>query len=192
MIGSPDTQTIPTPELLEREFTDIFGSIPRLPESLVNIIIKPPKARRRSRTSSEQIVAKVFQDGIPRFPEHYMMHIYRPELVHYELCGPLEIAEEFFERISLRTIGQDHAIEVSGKTVAEALLLASYTGEAKASLPEDESLLEELVQNYRSDLERLWDNLVRECRSFEPHRQRAIKLARKIWQQQSLPPESAH
>ncbi|MCK4509698.1 MAG: hypothetical protein KAU27_14205, partial [Desulfuromonadales bacterium] len=192
MIGSPDTESIPASELLEREFTDIFGPISPLPESSVHVITKPPKAPRRSRTSSEQIVSKIFQDGVPRFPEHYLMHIYRPALNHYELRGPLEITEEFFERISLQTIGHDHAIEVSGKTVAEALLFASYTGEAKVSLPEDESLLEELVQNYRSDLDRLWDNLVRECRSFEPHRQRAIKLARKIWQQQSLPPESAH
>jgi hypothetical protein len=192
MIGFSDTQTIPAPELLEREFTDIFGPTPPLPESSVQIITKPPKTRRRSKTSSEQISAKVFQDGIPRFPEHYMMHIYRPELSHYELCGPLEIAEEFFERISLRTIGQDHAIEVTGKTVAEALLLASYSGEAKVSLPADEGLLEELVQSYRSDLEQLWDKLVRECRRFEPHRQTAIKLARKIWQLQGLPPEGAH
>ncbi len=190
IIGSPETQMIPAPELLEREFTDIFGPIPPLPESSVHIVSKTPKVRRKSRTSSEQIAAKVFQDGIPRFPEHYTMHLYRPELTHYELCGPLEITEEFFERISLQTIGLEHVIEVTGRTVAEALLLASYTGEAKVSLPEDESLLEGLVQNYKSDLERLWDNLVRECRRFEPHRQRAIKLARKIWQQQGLPPRT--
>ena len=75
------------------------------------------------------------------------MHIYRPTLTHYELCGPLEIVKEFFDHISLETIEQEHAIEVSGKIVAEALILASYTGETRASLPEDEHLLEEMVLN---------------------------------------------
>jgi hypothetical protein len=140
---------------------------------------------------TEEIADKVFQDGVPRFPEHYLMHIYRPALIHYDLCGPLEIAEEFFGRISLRTPGHDHIIEVSGKIVAEALLLASYGVETKVSLPEDESLLEELVLHYRSDLKRLWDNLVSECRRVEPHRQAAVRLARRIWQRYGLPPENA-
>jgi len=192
LTGSPDTQTLPSAELLEREFASIFGSVPSLPESSVHIGPEPSKGRRRSSAPTEQITTKVFQDGIPRFPEHYLMHIYRPALVHYNLCGPLEITEEFFDRISLRTIGQEHTIEVSGKTVAEALILASYAGESKVSLPEDEAVLEDLVRHYRNDLERLWNDLVRECRRFEPHRQATIKLAKKIWQRQSLPPENTH
>jgi len=192
LIVSPDTQAMPTPELLEREFTAVFGPVPPLPVSAVHTVFDAPKARRRSSASTEQIAAKVFQDGIPRFPEHYLMHIYRPTLVHYDIYGPVEISEEFFDRISLRTVDHEHTIEVSGKIVAEALLLASYAGEAKVSLPEDEGILEELVLHYRSDLDRLWDNLVRECRLFEPHRQAAIKLAKKIWQRQGLPPGSSH
>jgi hypothetical protein len=192
LIGSPDPMTLPTPELLEREFTDLFGPVPTLPEASVQIVSKVPKVRRRSSASTEHIAAKVFQDGIPRFPEHYMMHLYRPVLIQYDLCGPLEIVEEFFERILLRTLTEDQTIEVSGKTVAEALLLASYGGIENVSLPEDESILEELILSYRSDLERLWDNLVRECRRIEPHRQAAIKLARKVWQEHGLPPENAY
>ncbi len=188
LIVSHDTQAMPTPELLEREFTTIFGPVPPLPESAVHTVSDAPKARRRNRTSTEQIATKVFQDGIPRFPEHYLMHIYRPALVHYDICGPLEISEEFFDRISLRTVDHEHTIEVSGKILAEALLLASHASETKVFLPEDESIIAELVVHYRSDLNRLWDNLVRECRSLEPHRQAAIKLAKKIWQQQGLPP----
>jgi hypothetical protein len=182
LIGSPDPLSIPTAEVLEREFTNIFGPVPVLPEGSVHIVPESPKVRRKSSASAEKIAGKVFLDGIPRFPEHYLMHIYRPSLIHYDLCGPLEIAEQFFERISLQTIGKDHIIEVSGKTVAEALRLASYGRDTKVSL----------VRHYRSDLVRLWDNLVRECRRVEPHRQAAIKLARKIWRQQGLPPESAH
>lgn len=192
LIGSADTRTLPAAELLEREFASIFGSIPALPESSVHIGPEPSKGRRRSSAPAEQITSKVFQDGVPRFPEHYLMHIYRPSLVHYNLCGPLEITEEFFDRISLRTIGQEHTIEVSGKTVAEALILASYAGETRVSLPGDETILEELVRHYRTDLERLWNDLVRECRRFEPHRQAAIKLAKKIWKHQNLPPDSTH
>lgn len=190
LIGSPDTQTLPAAELLEREFASIFGSVPALPESSTHTDSGPGKARRRSIAPTERITTKVFEDGVPRFPAHYLMHIYRPSLVHYNLCGPLEITEEFFDRVSLRTIGQEHTIEVSGKTVAEALILASYAGEPKVSLPEDETILAELVRQYQTDLERLWNDLVRECRRFEPHRQAAIKLARKIWQRQDLPPGS--
>ena len=190
LTGSPEALTVPETKLLEREFTGIFGSVPDLPEEPVSIVVDTPRTRRRSSAPLEQIKAKVFLDGIPRFPDHYLMHIYRPTLTHYELCGPLEIVEEFFDNISLGTNDQEHTIEVSGKIVAEALILASYTGEKRVSLPEDERLLEEMVLNYRNDLKRLWDNLIRECRRFEPHRQLAIKLARRIWKQQGLPPES--
>jgi hypothetical protein len=190
LTGSRFTLAVPAPALLEQEFSNIFGPVPDLPEDPAHIVSGVPKARRRSTVSTAKIAAKVFQDGVPHFPEHYLMHLYRPALIHYDLCGPLEIAEEFFERISLRTPGQDHIIEVSGKTVAEALLLASYRGDAKVSLPGDEKLLEELVLHYRSDLKRLWDNLARECRRAEPHRQASIKLARKIWQQHGLPPDN--
>ena len=131
-------------------------------------------------------------DGIPRFPEDYLMHLYRPEKVCYELSGPLEIGETFFGKVSLQTKDGEHKIEVSGRLNAEALVLASYTGAAKVSLPTDNDLLEELVKNYRSDLGRLWDSLNRECRRAEPQRQAAIKLARKIWQQQGLPPTAIY
>jgi len=190
LIGTSSTLTVPEQELLEGEFASIFGATPNLPESSVNIISDTPKIRRKSNAQANQITSKIFLDGIPNFPEHYLMHIYRPTLTHYDLRGPVEITEEFFERISLRTVGQAHILEVSGKIVAEALILASYAGKETVSLPEEESILEEIVLHYRSDLERLWDNLIRECRRFEPHRQVAIKLARRIWKQQGLPPES--
>jgi hypothetical protein len=192
LIGDAETETVPDPEYLEREFVSIFGPIPELPASSGNVIPEAPRTRRRSSASSVQVVDKIFQDGIPRFPEHYLMHLYRPELASYELCGQLEVAEAFFDRISLRTIGKEDKIEISGKFTAEALILASYTRATRVSLPKDELILEEMVQHYRADLGQLWDNLTRECRRLEPHRQTAIKLARKIWRQQGLPPENAH
>ncbi len=189
LIGSADTLTVPEKNLLEREFTSILGPIPDLPASAVDITSDAPRTRRRSNVQANQIASKVFLDGLPRFPEHYLMHLYRPALTHYNLHGPIEIVEDFFDRISLKTIGQVHTLEVYGKVVAEALILASYAGEETVSLPEEESILEEIVLRYRTDLERLWDTLIRECRRFEPHRQAAIKLARRIWKQQGLPPE---
>ncbi len=191
LIGSANKVTVPEQELLEKEFASIFGPVPNLPESSVHIISDIPKIRRKSNAQADQIASKVFIDGIPHFPEHYLMNIYRPGLTGYDLLGPLEIVEEFFDRISLQTINHAHTIEVSGKIVAEALILASYAGKKTVSLPEEEPVLEEIVLRYSSDLERLWDNLTRECRRFEPHRQVAIKLARKIWKQQGLPPERA-
>ena len=191
LVGSSNTLIVPESELLEREFASIFGPTPDLPESAINVISDTPKIRRKSNAQASPITSKVFLDGIPHFPEHYLMDIYRPALTHYDLRGPIEIAEEFFDRISLRTIDHVHTLEVSGKIVAEALILASYAGKETVFLPEEEPLLEEIVLHYRSDLERLWDNLIRECRRFEPHRQAAIKLARRIWKQQGLPPERA-
>jgi predicted nucleotidyltransferase len=136
----------------------------------------------------EEITRTVFVDGVPQFPEHYLMDIYRPELIHYNLHGPLEVAEQFFDRISLRTFESDHRIEVSGKPAAEALILVSHAERSGVDLPKDEGLLEELLEKYRADLKRLWNNLVKECRLEEPHRQAAIRLARRIWRQQGLPP----
>ena len=192
MIGTQGEGAFPAQEIIEHEFSSIFGPVPFLPGTTMEITTGLPKIRRRGNAPAEQIKTQVFQDGIPRFPEHYLMHVYRPALIQYELKGPLEVAEEFFEQISLRTIGQEHTIEVSGRIVAKALQLASYSGAASVALPEDENLLEQLVLQYQVDLERLWDNLIRECRRFEPYRQTAIKLARKIWQEHGLPPASVH
>jgi hypothetical protein len=183
---------IPEPDLLEREFTNIFGPTPVLQERVSHDITGGSKSRRRSSAAPKEIAAKVFEDGIPRFPEHYLMDLYRPEVTEYTLCGALEITEEFFDKISLRTVAKDHTLEVSGKLIAEALILASYTDQDQVSLPNDELILTEIVQQYRSDLLRLHDNLMRACRRFEPHRQQAIKLAGRIWRQQSLPPEEVY
>ena len=192
LIGLPATKTIPEPDLLEREFTNIFGTTPVFPESASHDIADGSKSRRRRTSAPKEIAAKVFEDGIPRFPEYYLMDLYRPEVTEYALHGVMEVSEEFFDKISLRTVAKDHTLEVSGKLIAEALILASYTDQERVSLPKDEFILAEIVQRYRSDLVRLHDNLMRACRRFEPHRQQAIKLAGRIWQQQNLPPEKAY
>ena len=180
---------MPDPELLERGFANIFGPPPALVEAVSYDFSENTKSRRRSSAPAKEIVSKVFEDGIPRFPEHYLMNLYRPDVTAYTINGVLELTEEFFDKISLQTAKKDQTLEVSGKAIAEALILASYTGQKNISLPEDECLLAEIVQQYRLDLQRLHDKLMRECRRFEPHRQQAIKLAGRIWQQQGLPPD---
>jgi hypothetical protein len=192
LIGLPETEMVPEPDLLEREFTNIFGPTPVLTESATHDVTDGSKSRRRSSATPKEIASKVFEDGIPRFPEHYLMDLYRPEVTEYTLHGVLEVTEEFFDKISLRTVAKDHTLEVSGKLIAEALVLASYTDQEQVSLPDDELILAEIVQQYRSDLVRLHDNLMRACRRFEPHRQQAVKLAGRIWHQQNLPPEKAY
>ena len=189
LFGSPEEQAVPDPETLEREFANIFGTSLDLPAYPLDSPRGPTKSRRRSIVSAEQIAAKVFVDGIPRFPEHYLMHLYRPALAHYDFSGPLEIAAEFFDRVSLRTIDREQTLQVSGGILADALVLASYNGATGVDLPRDDRLLGDLAEQYRSDLQHLWDNLIRECRRCEPRLQAAIKLARKIWQRQGLPPD---
>ncbi len=190
LVGLPETGLIPEPEILEREFTNIFGSTAEIPIEAAQTRESTSKPRRRGTISSKEIADKVFEDGLPRFPEHYMMHLYRPELNHYELKGQLRIAEEFFDKISLKTSDGDQTIEVSGRMIAEALVLASYMDQKEIGLPNDEQILTEVLQQYRSDLKKLHHNLMKECRRLEPQRQAAIKLAGRIWQQQGLPPES--
>jgi hypothetical protein len=141
-----------------------------LTESATHDVTDGSKSRRRSSATPKEIASKVFEDGIPRFPEHYLMNLYRPELTEYTLHGVLEVTEEFFDKISLHTVEKDHTLEVSGKLIAEALILASYTDQEQVSLPDDELILAEIVQQYRSDLVRLHDNLMRACRRFETGR----------------------
>lgn len=175
-------------ELLNNEFKGLFGEIPAV-ENLSKV--KPPsgtiKMKRKLRLSSDQITAKVFMDGLPLFPDHYLMEVYRPSLTSYQLKGPMEIVESFFDRVSLQAIGKDYTIEVAGGILAEALILASHCNEGEVALPNDEQLLEEIVLKYRNDLNKLWEDLTRECRGATPLRQSAVKLARRIWQEHGLP-----
>jgi hypothetical protein len=187
--GLSMTGTAPDVTVLDREFTNIFGVVPNLPELGSPSSPATPRVRRKPRAPAEQIASKVFLDGVPNFPGHYLMQLYKPELVEFKIYGPFEVVGEFFEQVSLKTINGDHTIEVSGKIVADALVLASYNDISTVSLPKDEQVLAELVQRYRHDLQQLWDNLISACRRHDPHRQAAVKLAKKIWQQHGLPPE---
>jgi hypothetical protein len=190
LIGTGDVQTAPDRILLDREFLNIFGSVPELPDATPQVVAEVLRKPSRETTRSAQIASRVFHEGLPRFPEHYLMHFYRPVLAHFDLCGPLEIDQEFFNHATLRGIGHEIRIEVSGRMTAEALVLASYSNEGRVSLPKDDTILSEIVVRYRNDLKKLWGKLIQECRRREPARHLAVKLAKKIWRQHGLPPES--
>ena len=181
---------VPDCKILEREFAGIFGTLPEVPKSIAANAPVSPRPRRQGQKHLDEIIDAVFVDGIPRFPDHYLMEIYRPKLIEYTLSGPLEITGAFFDRISLSNHNGTQTIEVTGQPAAEALVLASHTGQSNVALPEDESVLEDLLEQYRTDLRHLWARLVSECRRVEPHRKTASALAHKIWRQQGLPPIS--
>ena len=187
VIEPVDLTFLPDQGRIEKSFSRIMGSIPIIPELSPDSSVRASKRHSRKKNIYGDIVNTVFRDGLPQFPEHYLMKIYRQEMIHFDVAGPLEIKEEFFDRIVLCHLETQQQFEVQSKIVAEALLLASRSGKLQIDLPKDEDLLAKLLSDYINDLTRLWDHLVRECRRTEPHRRRALTLARKIWQQQGLP-----
>lgn len=186
--GSKIDHQLPAEEILEQDFKAIWGAYPDLPPKQALLQQQPSKARRKSKIIIDRIARDVFIDGIPRFPEHYLMDTYRPDLDRYNLEGPLEYSEEFFDKISLRLLSGKETLQISGKNLAEALILASWTDQQYVDLPQEQNLLSEIVRKYREDLKLLWDKLTRECRKVEPRRQAAVKMAKRVWHQQGLPP----
>ena len=147
----------------------------------------PPARRPRPRpAAAEAIAARVFRDGLPDFPGHYLRRIDLPPLRSYSLPGPLQPDSHFFDRVCLR--GPDGSlVEAAHPADAEALLLASRDGRPAVALPTDPALTARLVAAYRSDLQRLWEQLLDECRRHRTHGH-ALALARRLWQERQLPP----
>jgi hypothetical protein len=188
LIGWQPGMAIPSRERLDRVLLSCWGTLPKVPDLNAGV----PAKRKVNRSSSEKlrrgIARKVFRDGLPRFPEHYLMNYYRPELRTYSFAGPLEYHDSFFDRIFLRDTAGGN-LELGNKSVAEALLLVSHSKRLTVDLPVDETLVEDLLHKYRADLAKLWKELLRECRRQIPIRQRALSTAKKIWKDHDdLPP----
>ncbi|MCM2264898.1 MAG: hypothetical protein NDI73_06885 [Desulfuromonadales bacterium] len=146
-----------------------------------------PRSRRKHPVLAEQIAARVFRDGLPRFPEDYLRRFDLPGLRTYLLPGPLQINSHFFDRINLA--GPDGTtVDSDNPADAEALILASCNGRVRVDLPTDPALTMRLVTAYREDLRRLWQELIDECRRQRPVQKRALALARRLWREQGLPP----
>lgn len=188
------------PEMLTLCFAD--GSCRQVPLLLENVppedvtalasATAPPRVplppgKRKTPAQVERIVARVFQDGLPRFPDDYLRRIDLPPLRSYQLPGPLRIDSHFFDRVQLS--GPDGArVESANPADAEALLLASRDGRSRVDLPADPTITEQLTTAYREDLHRLWRTLLAECRRHHPAQKRAMALARRLWKDQGLPP----
>lgn len=151
---------------------------------------RPRPAGRQSRPRpelAETVAARVFRDGLPDFPGQYLRRIDLPPLRSYRLPGPLHIDSHFFERVCLRTV-DGRLVEAEHPAAAEALLLASRDGRPSVDLPADPAVTARLVAAYRSDLQRLWEQLLAECRRHHPAPGKALALARRLWQERNLPP----
>lgn len=145
------------------------------------------RSRRKSLTTTEQIAARIFRDGLPRFPEDYLRRHDLPPLRTYRLPGPLAIDSNFFDRVRLS--GPDGTfVDSDNPADAEALLLASRDGRGQVALPTDPALTMRLTAAYRADLRQLWQNLLTECRRQHFVQRRALAIARQIWRSQGLPP----
>jgi len=184
-------QEIPPQEQLDQEFAFLFGDIPSIDRKKSVPEQDKRQPQRRLHISHGDISAKVFADGLPRFPEHYLMGVYQSAQTPYEAKGPLRITEGFFDCFSLQTEDGTFRMKVNGEYLAEALVLASYNRTNPFTLPDDEELLEQIVTRYQADLQKLWSLLVRECRRVAPLRKTAVRLAKRIWDEQKLPPTSS-
>jgi len=149
----------------------------------------PPPVPRKPRNRpvlAGTIAAKVFRDGLPNFPDHYLRRFDLPPLRTYQLPGPLHADSRFFDRVRLS--GADGTwVDADNPVDAEALLLASCTGRRQVDLPTDPALTAQLIAAYRGDLQRLWQELLAECRRQHAGQRNALTLARRIWQERDLP-----
>lgn len=163
------------------------SAIAALAESSVERPRAPGRQPRPRPELAETIAAKVFRDGLPSFPGQYLRRFDLPPLRSYRLPGPLQIDSHFFERVCLRA-PDGSLVEADHPAAAEALLLASRDGRPSVDLPTDPALTARLVAAYRSDLQRLWEQLLDECRRHHPAQGKALALARRLWQERNLPP----
>jgi hypothetical protein len=138
-------------------------------------------------TLLEQITHEVFVDGIPIFPEHYLIDHFRPETHHYEISERLEIQAVFFDMVTLQA-PDGFQLEVEGLETAESLVFASQCGRKSLHLPVDRKLTASILARYKHDLIELHRRL-RQRISLETNDPRhANALCDTIWNRHPLPP----
>lgn len=137
----------------------------------------------------EQISERVFVDGIPLFPTHYLFDYYRPKLMEYVFEAPLVLGNQFFDTYELHDAG-GQALQIDGSERAQALLLASAatSGTLRISLPADQQILAAVLDRYLMDLQNLRQSLLLEIHRIVSNPQTADNLAETIWTEQELPP----
>jgi hypothetical protein len=138
---------------------------------------------------AEEVAGKIFVDGLPRFPEHYLFDYYRPQLAEYVFDAPLALVGQFFDTVELRD-RQGQIIRVEGDETARALQLAAATatGSLQVRLPTDREILAAILERYLADLEALRQTLLRETHRRLADPKAAAAMAEQIWTDRSLPP----
>ncbi|TLM66833.1 MAG: hypothetical protein FDZ69_05725 [Deltaproteobacteria bacterium] len=187
----PDHLTLRLPDGTSRELPPLPDSIG--PAAVAGLAAAEPsraaavtRPRKTPPALTERIAAKVFRDGVPRFPDHYLRRQDLPPLRTYRLPGPLQVVSHFFDRVQLA--GPDGTtIDSDNPADAEALILASRDGRTEVELPVDPAFTLRLVSAYREDLLRLWQGLLDECRRHHPAQRKAVALARRLWREHDLP-----
>lgn len=143
------------------------------------------KAAEREQLA-EQILAAASQDGIPKFPEHYLYDHYRPKLQHYQFTGELLHLGEFFGRHTLQdSAGQ--TLEIEGFETLLALRLAASLGNSTVALPIDQELTASIVTRYCHDLRSLRQSLVRQAHLQTNDSNLANQLVEQLWKTLAVP-----
>ncbi|WP_305042576.1 hypothetical protein [Geoalkalibacter sp.] len=143
--------------------------------------------RRIDEEERARIIAGVFADGLPRFPETYLYEHYRPELREFTLRGPLRMHSLFLGTCEL-VDEAGHILEVQGEETAQALILASHGDARLVRLPCDRQVTAAIVAKYLADLQELRQKLLRETFSRREKSQTARQWAKRIWDSLPLPP----
>ena len=146
-----------------------------------------PTHKKVTATQKQQLVAEVFIDGKPCFPDHYLFDHYRPELIEHLLSGPLYFHKRFFNQVELTT-REKSVIKANSDLAAHALILSSHTGLERVKLPTDDVILADILSRYLDDLKDLKTRLIERCNELYENPSQSLSLARKIWRQQNLPP----
>lgn len=180
----PDGTRRQHPALLDNTTVDDIAALS------LNAVVPPPRfrnARKPAPLPADKIAAKVFVDGVPRFPEQYLRRLDCLSLRTHHLPGPLQPNSHFFDHIRLTGPDGSH-IDCDSPADAEALQLASRDGRQQVVLPADPVVTLRLIAAYQEDLQRLWQQLVDECRRHHPAQRKALALARRLWRERNLPP----
>jgi hypothetical protein len=180
----------PSATILDQELALWLGATPELPAA--NKATPDESRDTDSHQHAEQdllanVAERVFMDGIPVFPDHYLYDYYRPEMRRFDFEKPLSIDEEFFGTVELKD-EQGHKLQVEGMETAQALVLISSLRSGPVELPVDRVIISTILDRYRQDLRKLRSNLVKEIFRRQADPRTAKTAVERLWQQQPLPP----
>lgn len=167
-----------------------FTRLPPLQGTSSPSRIQQTPRSRPPRSLEHELAEKVFVDGIPRFPEHYLYDHFRPELQTFRWTGPFELENAFFDYFRLCDAA-GVCYEIAGEAIARGLWLASRTGLREAGFPIDPQLAEVILRRYLDDLKERHQVLAHLAHQRTTDPKTAERLVRRIWNHPDLPPWEA-